>query len=551
MRGAEAILAYLEAEGVRYLFGNPGTTEVPIMDALVDSDLEYVLCLQENVAVSAADGLAQATRRATVVNLHTAPGLAQAFSALYMAARHLSPVVVTAGNEYMSFGFTEPLLQADLVSLAEPLVKWAYEPRTPSDLIPALRRAFKVAQTPPRGPVFLSLPLDLQVAEVGDVDLSPASIPEGPAPDREAVRQIAKHLAEARNPCIVAGDDVGMTRALSALVRVAEQVSVTVFGAPLSLTQVFPNTHPLWGGSLSPFPSVLARLLGPHDLVLVLGARAFYLYYFQPVRVLPEGSKLMHVHPDGWELGKNYPTEVSCIATADRFLQSLEEEWKQLPGELRERASGRASELKARVPSREATESRGASGDRLRPSEVVAAAAEVAGDELTIVDESVSATTAVRHVPPLVDEDSFFGHMGGALGWGSGAALGVALGLPNRKVVAVLGDGSLLYSPQAVWTAARYRIPVLFLILNNAGYAIIKAGTRALKGRAAEEGRYIGMDLIDPEIGFTSLAEAFGVPGERVATRESLVAALEKAFSSGGPYLIDVIVDRTIPELPK
>lgn len=553
MRGAEAFTKYLEAEGVRYLFGNPGTTEVPIMDALVDSSLEYVLCLQENVAVAAADGLAQSTGRPAVVNLHTGPGLAQGFSALYMAARHRAPLVVTAGNEYSDFAFSEPLLWADLARMAQPLVKWSYEPARADLLVDSLRRAFRVAQTPPQGPVFLSIPLDHQRAELGEVDLSPARVPSPPAPDPAAVEAAARLLAGATNPCIVAGDDVSRTRSVEDLVSLAEKLGAKVFGAPLSLGQPFPNRHPLWGGSIPPFPAFSAGFLAPHDVVLVLGARAMYMYYYQQQPAIPEGAKLIHVHPDPWELHKNFPAEVACVATADRFIAALTEAWSAVSSDDRKRAAARADEVAKQVDAKrqERAGRRPPSGEGpLNAYEAVSAAVEVGGDDLVFVDESVTSSGAARQIPDLGNEVSFFGHKGGALGWGSGAALGVALGLPGRSVVATLGDGSLMYCPQALWTAARYRIPVVYLVLNNAGYAIIKGGTAALGGRAEATGRYIGMDIVDPEINFVSLSEGLGVPAVRVETPEALTAALDKAFSAGGPFLIDAAIDRGFPRLP-
>lgn len=551
MRGALAFVRYLEAEGIRYLFGNPGTTEVGIMDALVDSSLEYILCLQENAAVGAADGLSQATGRASVVNLHTGPGLAQGFSNLYMASRHRAPVVVTAGNEYTDFAMTEPLLQANLVRMAEPLVKWSVEPKTPEQLIPSMRRAFKVAQTPPRGPVFVSIPLDLQMADVGDPDMTKASVPAGPAPDPNAVRKAVELVSEASDPCIIAGDDVGRTRSAEALVRVAEKTGARVFNAPLALFQSFPNRHPLFAGGLPAFPSIIANLLKRHDVVVAIGAPVFYLYYYQPDRPLPETSNLIHVHPDGWELDKNFNSEVACISTADRFLAAFEAEWDELPFDNRERATARAKNAREEIAGqRRERRSETPSEGPVTPQTVVAAMAEVAGENLAVVDESVTSSGAPRQGIDLRDEESFFGHKGGALGWGAGAALGVALGLPTRRIVATIGDGSMMYAPQALWSAARYRIPVTYVVLNNAGYAIIKAGTAALQGRAAQTGKFIGMDLDSPEISYVALAESMGVPATRVTSNETLPAAFEKAFSSGGPYLIDAVLGSPSPRLP-
>jgi benzoylformate decarboxylase len=538
------------------VFGNPGTTEIPFMDALVDADLEFVLCLQENVAVAAADGLAQATRRPQVVNLHTGPGLAQAFSALYMASAHRAPVVVTAGQEDSRFALTEPLLHAPLVEMARPLVKWAYEPTSVDDILPSLRRAFKVAQTPPTGPVFLSWPMDVLAREVSDdIDLYPADVPRGPAPDPIGVEQAAQLLEGASNPVIVAGDDVGRTRADAALVQLAEVAGTKVYTAPLALQQNFPNTHPLYAGGLPPFPALCRAFLDPHDVVVVLGARAMFLYYYQPVDPIPPTAKLVHVHPDGWEIAKNYRTHVGIVSTADRFCTALASALDAWPAEARQRASDRRGSLEvegsAMRPNTDAWASAQKDATPLTAPGVVATVLEYIGeDEVSYVDESVTNSLAARQVPELPDSDSVFGHKGGALGWGAGAAVGVALAFPGRRIVCTLGDGSLMYCPQAIYTAARMRLPILYLVMNNGGYAIIKSGTRAAKQRSYETDTYVGMDITNPEIDFVSLARGLGAGAARAEKPDELRHAIGASLAHEGPFLIDCALDRAIPDLP-
>lgn len=556
MRAADAALRYAEVEGVRHVFGNPGTTEIPLMDAMVDANLAFVLCLQENVAVSAADGLAQATRRPQVVNLHTGPGVAQAFSCVYMAAKHRAPLIVTAGNEDTRFAFTEPLLQTDLVRMIRALVKWAYEPASVDEVIPSLRRAFKVAQTPPTGPVFLSWPMDLLAQEVADdLDLRTADVPSGPAPDHGEVERVSRLLAEAESPCIVAGDDVGSTRSEGALARLAESAGAKVFSAPLTLTQAFPNTHPLFGGGLPPFPNLVRAFLGPHDVIVVIGAEAFFLYYYQPNVPVPPGASLVHVHPDGWEVAKNYPTEVGIVATADRFIAALTDAVSNWPTASSERAAARRAKLEGEgAQSRERTRVWSqAERERhpLTPPGIIATVAEALGDgPVSYVDESVTASPATRTVPDLEDADSLFAHKGGALGWGAGAAIGVSLAYPDRRIVCTLGDGSLLYAPQALYSAAQQKLPILFVIMNNAGYAIIKAGTRAAKQRAYETHTYPGMSIIDPEVDLVSLARGLGCGAARAERPEHVREALATALAHEGPFLLDCALDRSIPELP-
>lgn len=556
MRAADAVLRYLEGEGVRYVFGNPGTTEVPFMDAMVDADLEFVLCLQENVAVAAAEGLAHATRRPQVANLHTGPGVAQAMHSIYMASRQRAPVVVTAGNEDTRFAFTEPLLHADLLGLVRPLVKYAHEPQTVDDVIPTLRRAFKVAQTPPTGPVFLSWPMDVLAREVpDDVDLRPSDVPAPPAPDPDAVVRTAEILAAARSPAIVAGDDVGRTRAEAALVELAEAVGAKVFGAPLALQQNFPKEHPLWARGIAPFPNIARLFLEPHDVVVVIGARAFYMYYFQPNDPVPPEATLVHVHPDPYEVGKTYRTEVGVVATADRFIAALRRAVGDWPSGAAAAAAERRAALEAEgEQARSATDAWAASETDKTPPTAAGAVAtilEVAGDApITFVDESVTSSIAPKAIPELPDSDAIFGNKAGGLGWGVGASIGVALGFPDRRIVATLGDGSLMYCPQAMYTAARHKLPILYVIMNNRGYAIIKSGTRAQKQRAYETDTYIGMDITGPELDLPSLARGLGLGAASASGPDELRAGVEHALAHDGPFLLDVRLEPSIPDLP-
>jgi len=555
LRAADAVLRYLENEGIRYVFGNPGTTEVPFMDAMVDSSIEFVLCLQENVAVSAAEGLAQTTRRTQVANLHTGPGVAQAFASMYMAHRHRAPLVVTAGNEDTRFAFSEPLLQADLVEMTRPLTKWSYEPRNEDEVLPSLRRAFKVAQTPPTGPVFLSWPMDILAREVSDdIDVSPVGVPAPPAPDPAAVARVAELLAGATNPAIVAGDDVARSRSEADLVGLAEAVGAKVFNAPLALQQNFPNTHPLYASGIAPFPNLARLFLDPHDVIVVIGARVFYMYYYQGSDPVPPQARLVHVHPDPWEVGKTYPTEVGVISSADNFIEALRTAVDEWPGDAADRARERRRRLEAEgANARPNTELWGASEKDKTPltaAGIVATVVDAVGSDATFVDESVTSSIAPKAIPELKDSDSIFGNKAGGLGWGVGAAVGVSLGLPGRRIVCTLGDGSLMYCPQAMYTAARQKLPILYVVMNNAGYAIIKSGTRAQKGRAYETGTYLGMDIVGPEIDFVSLAHGLGLGAASASNPDELRAALTQAVAHEGPFLVDCKLDRAIPDLP-
>jgi benzoylformate decarboxylase len=556
VRAADAVLRYIEGEGVRYVFGNPGTTEVAFMDAMVDSSLEFVLCLQENVAVAAADGLAQATRKPQVVNLHTGPGVAQAMSSIYMAKAHRAPIVITAGNEDTRFALTEPLLRAELVDMTKPLVKWAYETTSVDDVIPSLRRAFKVAASEPTGPVLLSWPMDVLQREVSDdIELRPADVPAAPSPDPTAVERIAEIIGASESPCFIAGDDVGRRRAEGPLMELAEVVGAKVFTAPLAMQQNFPNTHPLSAGGVPPFPNVARAFLSNHDVIVVIGARAFFLYYYQENDPVPSEAKLIHAHPDPWEVAKNYPTEVGVVASADHFIDSLIDAVADWPTDAAAKAAERSTRLMAEGEGARGTTAAWAAGEKekipLTSVGIMATVLDHIGDSpVSFVDESVTNSLGTRAVPALEDSDSAFGHKGGALGWGVGAAIGVSLAFPERRIVCTLGDGAIMYCPQAMYTAARQKLPILYIVMNNGGYAIIKSGTRAQKQRAYETDTYVGMDITNPEVDFVSLARGLGLGSAVAANPEELNSAVKNALSHDGPFLIDCKLDRAIPDLP-
>jgi benzoylformate decarboxylase len=309
----------------------------------------------------------------------------------------------------------------------------------------------------------------------------------------------------------------------------------------------------LYASGIAPFPNLARLFLEPHDVIVVIGARVFYMYYYQAQDPIPAEATLVHVHPDPWEVGKTYPTEVGIISSADNFIEALTTAVGSWPGDVAERARERRVRLESEgADARPNTELWGASEKDKTPltaAGIVASIVEVF-DDATFVDESVTSSIAPKAIPELKDSDSIFGNKAGGLGWGVGAAVGVSLGLPGRRIVCTLGDGSLMYCPQAMYTAARQKLPILYVVMNNAGYAIIKSGTRAQKGRAYETDTYLGMDLVGPEIDFVSLAHGLGLGAASASNPDELRNALRRALTHDGPFLLDCKLDRTIPDLP-
>ena len=549
--GKRAFLEVLKQEGVEYLFGNPGTTELPLMDALADEPaLTYVLALQEAAVVAMADGYAQASGKLGVVSVHVAPGLGNAMGMLYDAQKAGAPLLVTAGQHDQTFNVTEPILWADLPPIARPFVKWSAEVRRLEDLPRLVHRAAKTALAPPTGPVFLSLPADVLQAE-GVVELlAPTRVAPRIRGDQSAVKAAADILARAERPLILAGDAVAQCDAHAELVAVAEALGAPVYAEGVANTASFPASHPLFRGSFVRVAPAVRQVLSDADVLFSVGADLITLSLPSDIDPMPPGLTVIHLDTDPWELGKNYPAQVAILgdpkATLPDLLVELE---SRLTAGRRRQARERLVETGA-AKARHAEELRArarAEAERtpMTSLALMSAVADALPAEAVVVDESISSAAGLRSLLRSDDPHSFYGLRGGGIGWGLPAAVGVKLALPGRPVVGLIGDGSAMYTCQALWTAARYGVGVTFVILNNSSYRILKQRTHAMKGLAAQTDRYVAMDLDDPRVDFVRLAESLGVSAERIEKAADVVPALGRALASSGPTLLDVELDRT------
>lgn len=549
LTGTQAFLDILQQEGVSVLFGNPGTTELPLMDGLARKpSIRYVLALQEAVAIAMADAYAQAGGGLGAVNVHVSPGLGNAMGMLYDAHKSGAPLLLTAGQHDQCFTATEPILWSDLPPVARPYVKWSAEVRRLGDLPRLVRRAAKTALANPTGPVFLSLPVDVLNAE-GDVDLlAPTRVAPHVVGDRHAIDEAARLLARAERPLLVAGDCVAHGDALAEMVELAELVGCPVMAETVPSTCSFPFTHPLFAGAMPRLGPSLRALLSRHDLLFSVGGDLFTLSLPSDVEPMPEGLTVVQLDVDPWELGKNYPAAVAIQGHPRATLPELSEAFRRHttaaghPEAARRCDAARAAherERAALVAQAEAEASRA-------PMPALALVREVARavpDHATVIEEAISSGAGIRHFFRCADARSFYGLRGGGIGWGLPAALGAKLALPERPVVALIGDGSAMYTNQALWTAAREGLGVVYVIIDNGSYRILKQRTHALKGFSAADDVYVGMDLDRPRIDHVGMARALGVPGEHVREAREVAAAVTRGLASGGPYLIDAVVD--------
>ena len=544
MRGRQVFMESLVQHGVRYMFGNPGTTESPILDALLDyTQLEYIVALHEGVALGAASYYAQATGTTAVVNVHVAPGLGNALGMLYNALKARAPVVVTAGQQDTRLRLREPVLGHDLVAMAAPLTKWSVQIERADEVAPIMHRALKIASDPPAGPVFVGLPIDVMEQETDVEPFAPGALYRAPAPDPAGIRAAAELLRGARQPVIVAGDDTA--RASAELKALAERLGAAVWCEGIRTHQVLPGGHPSFRGSL-PFDAIAIRTaLEGADVVLLIGGPFFEEVWYAPGSPLPPGAKVIHVESSAERLAPNWPVTTGIVSDARAALTAL---LAAVPaaadGAARRNEALRA--LKARDT--EAQRARAAKRWDRSPIAVPRAMAEIEAaltPDAILVDEAITAGPDLARTVQFERVGDYVGARGGGIGQALPGALGVKLAHPDRPVLAVSGDGSAMYSIQALWTAAHHDLAVVFLILNNREYRILKHNMDTYRQRfgAKPERGYPHMDLVTPELGFVELARGMGVDGARVGKPEDLRAAIEKALGARRPFVLDVAIE--------
>lgn len=552
MTGAEAMYEMMVRHGVRYVFGNPGTTELPLMDMFAArSEIEYVLALHEDSALGMAAGYADATGRAAVINLHTNPGLAHALGNLYNAYRAGTPLVVTAGQQDTRAMIEEPLLTADMLELARQHTKWVWEARHASEVATVMARAFKIAETPPTGPVFVSLPVDV-MEERADIDLPVITrIGTRTRGDRASVEAAARVLIEAKNPAIIAGDGCARSGAVDVVVRLAETIGARACSEPLNSLLDFPTDHALYAGPMFANAKQTREQLEGADVIVIIGANNLAPLVYTGARMIPEGARLIQINADDRELGKNYPAEVALLADPRAAVEELIEAVHALQtGEVVELIARRRDTISARIKEARAKFSEQAalaSDDApMSPAYVARVMREAADPRAVLVDESVTSTAFVRTGFTLNEPNSYFYAKGGSLGLALPAAVGVKLAMPDRQVICAIGDGSALYSIQALWTAARYNLAVKYVVFNNSSYMILKGGLLAMRGASVARGVFVGMDITEPEIDFVRLAGSMGVAARRVTRASELREGLDWAFGEAGPTLVDVSIARDV-----
>jgi len=547
--GRSAFLELLKDEGVTHLFGNPGTTELPIMYALEDHpELTYVMAMQESVVVSIADGFSRASGQLVAANVHVAPGLGNAMGALFNAKFTGTPMILTAGQQEQGHGLMEPMLYDPLVRIAEPLVKWAIEVTRLEDLPRIVRRAAKIARTPPTGPVFISLPGDILNAEA-DIDLGARTVVNTCVrPSDASLMLLAQRILAAKRPVLIVGDELVKSDALAEAAQFANALGCPVYQQTVPYGAHFLSEHPCFMGPLSRNQPNVRKVLSAHDLVIVFGADPLRMSVHHEIEPLPPSMPIVQVGLVDWDIGKNFAAEIAIKADVRETFLALTPLLHSLGGDsLQSLASQRIEDISrdnwiTRRSTLIKTISLKADQSPIDPDWLLLQIIEVLPTNAIFVEESL---TAARHVPALLpyrDRFGFYGLASGGIGWGLPGAVGASLANPDRPVICFTGDGSAMYSIQALWTAAHHQLPLTVVLINNGGYRIIKQ--RLLSFHNSR--KFVGMDFADPSIDFSALAKSMGVESVRVADGKLLRETLQSAFARPGTKLIEVMVEGSV-----
>jgi benzoylformate decarboxylase len=520
----QATFDLLRAFGIRRVFGNPGSTELPFLSDWPD-DIDYVLGLQEASVVGMADGYAQATRNAGFVNLHSAAGVGNALGNIYTAHRNQTPLVITAGQQARSILPLQPFLYAERASeFPRPYVKYSVEPARPADVPGAIARAYYTAMQPPCGPTFVSIPIDDWTCLAQAVVARKVSREIGPDP--EAMKALADALSASKRPALVVGPAVDRAEAVELMVKVAEKTKAAVWVSPFSARCSFPERHPQFAGFLHASPGQLSDALRAYDLVIVIGAPVF-TFHVEGRAAIFEGTATIFQITDDPTAAAVSPSGTSIIATMKPALSLLLELLPQTKH--------------AMPPSRELLLPP-AAGNPIPIDYLLHTLSKAMPDDSALVEEVPSHRPAMQKFMPMRGQDSFFTMASGGLGYSLPAAVGMALGRGERRTVCLIGDGSAMYSIQALWTAAQRKLPLTVVVINNAGYGAMRSFSQVMQVRNVP-----GLNL--PGIDFVKIAQGMGCDAVRVAKSSELAAALKRGLAHDGVSLIEVVVDSAVPLL--
>lgn len=548
MRGADVFMESLVLHGVDSIFGNPGTTENSLLDRLIDyPNIQYYVALHEGVAVGAANFYAQASGKTAVANLHVAPGLGNAIGMMYGALKANAPIVVTAGQQDTRMRLSNPLLSHDLVAMAQPVTKFSAEPQSADEMGPLLRRAFKIANEPPCGPVFIALPVNVMEQETevrattaGQLIRATASV--------DAISAAVEYILASANPCIVTGDDPARAGAFDSVVALAETMGAPVYHEGLRAQLSFPNRHPSYRGRVPFNAKETAKLLSPHDLVLLLGGPFFENIWHDEISPFPPGVHLIQFENSDQQLAFNFPLDLGISGELCSSLGGLASQLRSADQAFHERAKERNDSLAAGrdsgVEHTKADLQKVWNDAPMVPFRALHEISAALPSGTVVVDESITAFSDVARLFDFHRPGEYFAGRGGGIGQGLAGVIGTQVAFPDKRVVAISGDGSAMYSIQALWTAVHHQLPIVFIIMSNGEYRVLKHNLDTYRHRfdIRSDKPYPHMDLTSPSLGFTEMAQGMGMAGEKVHDAAQVGEAVTRALRAGTPYLLEISV---------
>jgi benzoylformate decarboxylase len=554
LTGRRAILEQFIADGMTVMFGNPGTVEQGFLDALRDYPaIKYILTLQESVAVLAADAYARATRRPTLVQLHSTPGVGNAIGALYQAKRGHAPLVVIGGDAGIKYAAMDAQMAGDLVAMCEPVCKWAAVVQDPRSLLRMLRRAIKIAGTAPMGPVYLCLPQDVLDATTPE-EVRPTSMPSTRvSPDPDVIARAADALVASERPTLFVGDGVAHSDARRELTAVAELLGAEVYGVDSGEVNIAYD-HPLYRGQTGHmFGASSQAVLARGDGVLIVGTYIVPEVFPELGDVFAPGATVVHFDLNAYEIAKNHRVDLGVVCDPKVSLAALAE---ALRGRVTEPARAKAGQrLRAAVGEKRAAEAKAkaadaASFDRVPMTSAffMSELAKQAPADVVIFDEALTNSPALtRYLPPRTT-GNFLQTRGGSLGVGFPGAIGLQLLNPGRTVIGFSGDGGAMYTIQALWTAARHELPAKFVVCNNASYKLLQLNIQQWWQEAGVVPHEFPLcfDLSHPKIGFVEIARGLGVAARRVELPHEVAPAIREMLGHPGPYLIDLVLEADV-----
>ena len=516
----EVVLDLLRGFGINTIFGNPGSTELPLFLDF-PSDFRYILGLQESVVVGMADGYAQATHNAAFVNLHSAAGVGHAMGNIFTAHKNRTPMVVTAGQQARSILPFDPFLfSSQATELPKPYVKWSIEPARAEDVPLAIARAYYIAMQQPRGPVLVSIPADDWDKPCEPLQARTVSTESRPEP--RVLQAIGDALDASLRPVFVVGAAVDRDRAWDDVLALAERHSAAVWIAPMSGRCGFPQDHSLFAGVLPAMREKIVSLLGGHDLVFALGAAAFTYHVEGFGPHVPPGARLVQLIDDPGTAAWT-PEGTSAVGSVRLGVQDL---------------LARPAPAVRGLPPARAARPRAQPSALMSVPYVMQTLAEVRAAASIVVEEAPSSRAAMHAYLPILQSETFYTMCSGGLGYGLPAAVGVALARPDRKVIGLIGDGSAMYSIQALWSAAQLGLPITFIILKNRRYAALQEFAPTFGFHEGD--KLEGTDL--PDLDFLALARGQGCEAVRVSDASELPHVLRAALAHPRALLVEVDV---------